>query len=270
MVLPLLHLPQTPTFISLESFTPHAFSLFGTAITFPLSSSIQALPTASIPLVCNYPALQPTYQIANQSTALKFPDISPLINNYHLAPSSEFSPVENSNGTSGRPVISMFSCFPRQSRSHSHHFSFDQKPMTTFTIKILERHPYTSQTFSPTNLPPEDKNTVYLVIVAPTLHTQCYPARNDGGIDTKIRNPPDLTKIRAFVARGGQAVTYAPGTWHAPMAVLGNRRVDFVVTQFVSGVPEEDCQEVEIEGDGLVVDVSALLEEMQHGVTAKL
>ena len=51
-------------------------------------------------------------------------------------------------------------------------------------------------------------------------------------------------------------MTYGAGTWHAPMVVLGDRRVDFVVTQFVNGVPEDDCQEVLVEN--VSVDLSGL------------
>ena len=68
------------------------------------------------------------------------------------------------------------------------------------------------------------------------------------------RGFPDLGKGKAFIAHGGQAVTYGAGTWHAPMVVLGNKAVDFVVVQFANGVGVEDCQEVEFgkggEGNG--------------------
>lgn len=52
-------------------------------------------------------------------------------------------------------------------------------------------------------------------------------------------------------------MTYAAGTWHAPMAVLGANRVDFVVTQFVSGISDEDCQEVLV-GEEVGVSVKGL------------
>ena len=84
----------------------------------------------------------------------------------------------------------------------------------------------------------------YLVIVAPTLgSTKAFPDRG----------PPDLENLRAFVAHGGQAVTYAPGTWHAPMVVVGSTRVDFVVVQYCNDVPAEDCEENELEGEGIGV-----------------
>lgn len=40
-------------------------------------------------------------------------------------------------------------------------------------------------------------------------------------------------------------MTYAPGTWHAPMIVVGERDIDFVVLQWANGVAAEDCQEVD-------------------------
>ena len=97
------------------------------------------------------------------------------------------------------------------------------------------------------NLSSADTSTKYLVIVAPSLPpTDAFPSYG----------PPDLSNLRAFIADGAQAVTYGVGTWHAPMVVIGKKRVDFVVVQFANGVPEDDCQEVELEGDrvGVVFD----------------
>lgn len=70
-----------------------------------------------------------------------------------------------------------------------------------------------------------------------------------------ISNPPDLGGLRAFVVTPDQAVTYAAGTWHAPMVVLGKQRIDFVVTQFMNGIDEEDCELVGL-GDGHVINVN--------------
>lgn len=109
-----------------------------------------------------------------------------------------------------------------------------------FRVSILERHPYTTQTFCPLGLSPTDRETFFLVVVAPTLDTASSSSRAS---EQSTRNPPDLTRLRAFLARGDQAVTYGAGTWHAPMVVLGTRRVDFVVTQFANGVADDDCQE---------------------------
>ena len=49
------------------------------------------------------------------------------------------------------------------------------------------------------------------------------------------------------MADPGVGVTYGVGTWHAPMVVVGPGRVDFVVSQWMSGKAEEDCQEVEFD-----------------------
>lgn len=155
--------------------------------------------------------------------------------------------------------MSMFSCFPRNLSGIG-----IERPTTSsgnselrFKVSILERHPYTTQTFSPLGLSASDPSTVFLVIVAPSLPSTTK-ATSSTGSPAQIANPPDLSRLRAFVARGDQAVTYGPGTWHAPMVVLGQRRVDFVVTQFVNGVPDDDCQEVLLGENSVAVDLGAL------------
>lgn len=158
--------------------------------------------------------------------------------------------------------MSMFSCFPRRLRS-SHSIPGNAE----FDVRILERHPYTTQTFIPLDLSSQarvredDKGVdsgrkleepIHLVIVAPTLKGQSATATSSAGEIVSIHDPPDLRRIRAFIARGGQAVTYGAGTWHAPMVVLGTRRVDFIVVQYVNGVEDEDCQEAAF-GEGIAV-----------------
>jgi ureidoglycolate lyase len=128
--------------------------------------------------------------------------------------------------------------------------------MAVLDVPLLERHRYTTQTFIP--LGRAAAEPVYLVIVAPTLMGQTATAavsRDVGhlGETVTIQDPPDLKNLKAFVARGHQAVTYAPGTWHSSMVVLGTRRVDFVVVQFANGVGEEDCQEVALR-EGVCVE----------------
>ncbi|KAJ3061369.1 hypothetical protein HDU98_002719 [Podochytrium sp. JEL0797] len=86
-----------------------------------------------------------------------------------------------------------------------------------------------------------DQTTAYIVIVAPAL----------------TPDTPDISRVRAFLAKGNQAVTYGVGTWHSPMMVVGEKSIEFVVVQWVSGVAGEDC--VECEGvEGVVVDVGAI------------
>jgi ureidoglycolate lyase len=203
--------------IPLEPLTTASFSPFGTCITSPLPRSTNTVPK-QLPTPY-HPDQQPQPIYANQNTALKASPISPLINNYPSTPAKPPS----------KPLMSMFSCFPRPPST----ISSGRLP-----IKILERHPYTTQTFSPLGIAPADQLTCFLVVVAPSLSVTVKG----------VVNPPDLAGLKAFYARGDQAVTYSAGTWHAPMIVLGEKRVDFVVTQFVNGVAEDDCQEVNVEG----------------------
>ena len=233
-MLPSLPAPSQTLGIHPEPFTPKAFSPFGTAITSPLPATQSSiLQSSSLPLPL-HPPYQPHPVLANQATALKYSPISSPVNNYPDAPS---------HGP-GRPLVSMFSCFPRQ---------LDH--VGNFNVRILERHPFTTQTFVPLGVAANDPGTRFLLIVAPSL-PDSLPAKTASGSSIQIHPPPDLCNLKAFVAHGGQAVTYGVGTWHAPMVVLGRQRVDFVVTQFVSGVAEEDCQEVQIE-EGVIVRIGA-------------
>ncbi|KAL3494088.1 ureidoglycolate hydrolase [Aspergillus germanicus] len=231
-------LPSSPDLtLTPEPLTRTSFAPFGTAIIPPLPRSTTSAPDP----LSSHPKhdLVPEPVAANQLSALKYSPISPLINNY---------PGNCTSGKASEARMSMFSCFPRKLRS-------DGKETSTslFDVTILERHPYTTQTFSPLALS-TDEETTYLVIVAPTLTGQTAIARTDEGTEVMIRDPPDLSRIKVFRATGDQAVTYGAGTWHAPMVVVGTRRVDFVVSQFVNGVAEEDCQEVRFP-QGLVVEV---------------
>lgn len=233
--------------ITPEPFNPTSFSPFGTAITTPLPRNLSKTPPLSSLKPSPY---VPAPVIANQSTALKYNPISPFVDQYTgKCPSGQPSEAR----------MSMFCCFPRDLRKR-------EDGRKVFDVKILERHPFTSQTFIPVDLSREEE-PVFLVIVAPTLKGETATAtvtdENGKTVKTTVRDPPDLRNLRAFVARGGQAVTYAPGTWHAPMVVLGDRRVDFVVVQFANGVGEEDCQEASF-GEGIVIDLGV------GRVTAKL
>lgn len=67
------------------------------------------------------------------------------------------------------------------------------------------------------------------------------------------------------MANGSQAVTYGPGTWHAPMVVLGQEAVDFVVVQYANGVALDDCQEVELTSRNGEEGLRVVLEEGDFG-----
>ncbi|KAK1574674.1 ureidoglycolate hydrolase [Colletotrichum navitas] len=243
-----------------EPLTRFSFAPFGDVIENPHPD---VLPAASLP-----PAVSASFSAvpANQGTAIKYQHVSAPLDLYAQAPSG-----------AARPVVSLFSCAaralePARPAAAAPPIS-TLLPYTTyagperggrFRVAVLERHPFTTQTFAPLAASAGVHAAAYLVIVAPTLaatlgsETDALPAPATGG---KGPGLPDLKGLKAFVAYPGQAVTYGAGTWHAPMVALGPQgtAIDFVVTQFASGVAVEDCQEVELdaasEGAGVVVQV---------------
>ncbi|KAL9094860.1 MAG: hypothetical protein Q9165_002809 [Trypethelium subeluteriae] len=286
-------IPAPQLRIPVEPLTQSSFAPFGTVI--DASKSAPLRDSSSITAV-----LKPTS--ANQGTATKYAHVTRLTNFYNRSHSK----------TPSQPSISLFVCRPRDLDPSP----TVSTPTSLFKVSILERHPFTSQTFIPLGSSPS-----YLVIVAPTLpgstHLKArsalspYPtdkpkptrarsirelfslARPEpftnsaappdtlsaaAGVHAAHRKPagpglPDLNGIRAFLARGDQAVTYAAGVWHAPMAVVGKEEVGFVVVQNMSGVAEEDCQEVVLEGrgegkEGVVVELE--VEEEGGRIKAKL
>ena len=255
--------------IPVTSLNPADFASFGQVIQNPATHNGQ-------------PDLR--HAVANQGSATKWLDVTSMTNYYALARSKKAAKVS----------MNMFVCKPRALKR--------QYGKEVFPVEILERHPFTPQTFVPMGLSAEDRTTYYLVIVAPTLPNRSWgerdnrqppypipeprprrtlkdrllgarpnPFTNDYTPSTtppdsfsptrpKGSGPPDLANLRAFTARGDQAVTYGPGTWHAPMVVLGGRPIEFVVVQYANGVTEEDCQEHEIEArEAMAVDLT-------HGV----
>jgi len=182
---------------------------------------------------------------ANQGSARKWIDVTTMTNFYE----------ECASRKEGRSVVNLFVCQPRE-------LVKGEGGKLVFPVKVLERHPFTPQMFVPMGVNPDETNVRYLVIVAPTLSvtnddtstTTSTSHDQSSGSARKGPGPPDLDNIKAFIAKGDQAVTYGAGTWHAPMVVVGTKSIDFVVVQYSNGVASEDCQEVEIDGD-LAVDV---------------
>jgi ureidoglycolate lyase len=210
--------------IPLEKLTPSSFSPFGNVIEDPASfmrpKNTNPPPPAS--------HLQ-TPIFANQGTARKYSNISLITNEYTLS----------SRPSTAKATMSLFVCSPRKLAP------VRGGDAGLFHVTIMERHPYTTQTFSPLGLgldshTDESEKTAYLVIVAPTSN----------------EDKPDVSQAKAFVANGAQAVTYGVATWHAPMVVVGQKELPFLVTQFTNGIAEDDCQEVEFEcADGEEVSV---------------
>lgn len=163
----------------------------------------------------------------NQGTAQKHLKVSP------------FTSAASPSGIPASFNINIFVCAPRE-------LSGEHK--NVFQCKILERHPYTSQSFIPLALDPDPENKTssrFLVIVAPTL-------------TSAQGNPPDLGNLKAFICNGSQGVTYAAGTWHAPMVALGEQPIEFVVLVHENGVEGEDTQEAVISENGIEVTVLAM------------
>jgi ureidoglycolate lyase len=366
MPAPTIISPPPSLRITPEPLTPSAFAPFGTVISSPLPRGLSTAPPAtalsSLPLPH---ALAAPPILANQGSALKYSPVSPLENGYDGGRGPAGTGVTACpSGKRAHARMSMFSCFPREVRRvpkkkkrNSRHGGEEEKDegkedfltdamvggdtTPVFDVNILERHPFTTQTFIPLGLSSqkrvirdagdreyndgkrvrtqaiingdgrgyrileeeegkdghgqedemeEEEEPIFLVLVAPTLKGQSAAAteitttvpppppprtsntsssssppsasssaeQRNNNSRVLIRDPPDLENLRAFVAHGGQAVTYAAGTWHAPMVVLGRRRVDFVVVQFVNGVEEEDCQEAAFR-EGIVVDLGGLV-----------
>jgi ureidoglycolate lyase len=107
----------------------------------------------------------------------------------------------------GRPLMSIFKAAPR--------------PLP-FAVRVLERHPLSSQAFYPLDGVP------FLVVVA-----------DDGDAGTPWSN-----RIRAFRAAGDQGVSYRRNTWHHALLAIGQTSRFLVVDR---GGPGDNCDEVAVD-----------------------
>ncbi len=98
-------------------------------------------------------------------------------------------------------------------------------------VKMLERHPLSSQTFIPLS------DTPFLIVVA--------AAETD----------PRATDLYAFLSNGRQGVNYHRAVWHHPLLAL-EKTSDFVVVDLDSDA--ENCDEFFFD-DNLQVTISALI-----------
>jgi ureidoglycolate hydrolase len=126
--------------------------------------------------------------VVNNGTARRTPEVVPTINRYREAPSE----------VPARTVLNASLASPREVESWE-----GDKGKRVMKIKMLERHRFSTQSFVPMGA-----NIKYLVVVT---------GNKSGSDDT-----PDLDKLHGFVAGDKQGVCYAPGVWHAPMAVIDN------------------------------------------------
>ncbi|KAK7206365.1 ureidoglycolate hydrolase [Myxozyma melibiosi] len=103
-----------------------------------------------------------------------------------------------------------------------------------YDAMMIERHPMSSQTFFPMGVDKEE--AAYLVLAT----------ENDA------EGMPDLSKLKAFVARGNQSVTYNAAVWHGSTCSLRDY-LDMTMFMYTNGVAADITEVVQISG-GLPVD----------------
>ncbi|KAJ2891158.1 ureidoglycolate hydrolase [Zalerion maritima] len=245
--------------VTAQPLTRDNFSPFGDAIYNPRPGRRWDPPAAATKVIADQANLPFPVNAANQGTALRYAPVSNLQDLTAQAPSRNVpSALGEGRTVVGGPTMSMFVCSSRQLEKPGDDNAAGSKSEQiegVFPVKILERHPYTSQTFIPLSSTP---GTKYLIVVAPTL-PQSDPANPPVTVGLPVpkgetlpgAGMPDLSRLQAFVSEGFQAVTYAAGTWHAPMVVLrnpsdgeGDEPLSFVVYQSNTTSAAENCQEV--------------------------
>ncbi|KAF9958329.1 Allantoicase [Mortierella alpina] len=171
--------------------------------------------------VIEKPTYDPNSIKVNQGSAEKFSQIGQFVNWRSYALNDE-TVVENGNKSLDRTPpgpevklatanIAIFSCY---------------KPVETrdIGVRLLERHPYSSQMFVPMG---GDGNGGFVVVVAKD--------RTSDGM-------PDLSTLKAFTVNNSQGINYKPNVWHHPMIVT-DRPVTFLTITHESGVGKDDCEE---------------------------
>ncbi len=131
-----------------------------------------------------------------------------LINEGHTTRFHDMATLDLTAG-GGRPSVNIFRSTP-----------LNLPP----TLRVMERHPLSSQMFYPLGSSP------YLIAVAPA-----------GDLDPK--------QIRVFIASAAQGVNYHPGTWHHYSLAL-NETSDFLVIDRIGD--DENCEEVRLDEQDLV------------------
>ena len=98
------------------------------------------------------------------------------------------------------------------------------------TVKAMEKHPHSAQTFVPTEA------ERYLVLVCP---------EDDNG-------DPNISQLKAFAADGSQGINYNPDTWHHPFTVL-DKPAECVVLRYDMD-DDEDTTWYVVEDGPTIVD----------------
>jgi ureidoglycolate hydrolase len=103
-----------------------------------------------------------------------------------------------------------------------------------FGVKLLERHAHSTQVFVPMG-GVAGGAVRYLVVVA---LGRAGEREGEEGV-------PDLSTLRAFIARGDQGITYKPGVWHHPLIAI-DAITDFACWVYEDGT-DEDCDVANLE-----------------------
>ncbi|EGF80232.1 hypothetical protein BATDEDRAFT_35133 [Batrachochytrium dendrobatidis JAM81] len=148
---------------------------------------------------------QITSDVANQGTAKRFNHLTSFVN---MRTASQTPKLHQQLPPSlTQPAATPNLCI------------FQTQPATMpFSIKLLERHKYSTQMFIPMVQPTKEMfltmNAIpsYYVIVA---------------LNDPITDKPDWSTLCAFQATTVQAFNYNAGVWHHPMVGLGST-IDFV------------------------------------------
>lgn len=115
----------------------------------------------------------------------------------------------------GRPVLSVFEASPR--------------PLP-FRVRMLERHPLSSQTFVPLETRP------FLVVVAEDASSAA------------------AGRLHVYLSSGRQGVNYRRNTWHHPLLALVETSRFLVIDRGGSG---DDCEELALDSVVLVTTPAA-------------
>lgn len=134
--------------------------------------------------------------------------------NFGTARRLDFAARLESDRPAARPNLAVFRAAPQR---------------LPFELRLLERHPHSSQTFVPM------RGAGVLVCVA--------PARPDG--------TPDPGGLRAFVAGPGQGFSLRRGVWHHPVLAL-EAPAELVVLGWEDGGPG-DCAEAPLRAPVVVL-----------------
>jgi ureidoglycolate hydrolase len=110
-----------------------------------------------------------------------------------------------------------------------------------FRVKLLERHPYSSQMFVPINC-----QNRWLIIVALSLkEPKNVDVRKEGNAG------PDMSTVRAFMATSDQGINFAAGVWHHPLIALEST-TDFACVVYEDGT-RDDCHIVNLNDVSVIV-----------------